>query len=192
MFFGRSKNKFRKAIFIVITVLIAIGLVIPLASLFQDQPGGGAQNPGTAQKTPQERLAELEAEAEKSPGNTEVLMELAEAYIYTSKPDQAVKAYEQVLAADPGYSEARYMIAYVYYMTGEFDQAETNLKELAQKDPGFRDTHLLYGYVLGAGKKDYAGGIQELEKFIALAKEGPDVEKARLTINEWKTAQAKN
>jgi hypothetical protein len=46
--------------------------------------------------------------------------------------------------------------------------------------------------VLGAGKKDYAGGIQELEKFIALAKEGPDVEKARLTINEWKTAQAKN
>jgi cytochrome c-type biogenesis protein CcmH/NrfG len=133
MFFGRSKNKFRKAIFIVITVLIAIGLVIPLASLFQDQPGGGAQDPGTAQKTLQERLAELEAEAEKSPGNTEVLMELAEAYIYTSKPDQAVKTYEQVLAADPGYSEARYMIAYVYYMTGEFDQAETNLKRTGTK-----------------------------------------------------------
>ncbi|MFX4262991.1 tetratricopeptide repeat protein [Pelotomaculum propionicicum] len=193
MFFGRSRNKLRRAIFITITALIAIGLVIPLASLFQDQPsGGGAQNSGTAQKTPQERLAELEAEAVKSPGNTAVLMELAEAYIYTSKPDQAVKTYEQVLAADPGYSEARYMIAYVYYMSGKFDQAETNLKELAQKDPNFRDTHLLYGYVLGAGKKDYAGGIQELEKFIALAREGSDVEKAKLTINEWKTAQAKN
>lgn len=190
MFFGRSRNKLRRAIFIIITVLIAIGLVIPLASLFQGQPsGGGAQNSGTAQKTLQERLAELEAEAIKTPGNTAVLMELAEAYIYTSKPDQAVKTYEQVLSVEPGYSEARYMIAYVYYMSGKYDQAETSLKELVQKDPDYKNTHLLYGYVLGAGKKDYAGGIQELEKFIALAKEGADVEKAKLTINEWKTAQ---
>lgn len=189
MFFGRSRSKLRRAIFIAITVLIAIGLVIPLASLFQNQPWGGvAQNSGTAQKTLQERLAELETEAIKAPGNTAVLMELAEAYIYTSKPDQAVKTYEQVLAADPGQSEARYMIAFVYYMSGKYDQAETSLKELIQKAPEYIDAHLLYGYVLGAGKKDYAGGIQELEKFIAQAGEGPDVEKARLAINEWKTA----
>jgi tetratricopeptide (TPR) repeat protein len=192
LFFGRSRNKLRKAIFITITALIAIGLVIPLASLFQDQPsGGGTQNPGSAQGTLHERLAELEAEAINNPSDTAVLMELAEAYIYTSKPEQAVKAYEQVLSVDPGQSEARYMISYVYYMSGKYDLAETRLKELIQKDPEYKNAHLLYGYVLGAGKKDYTGGIQELEKFIALAKEGNDVEKAKLTINEWKTAQAK-
>jgi hypothetical protein len=67
----------------------------------------------------------------------------------------------------------------------------TRLQELIQKDPEYTNAHLLYGYVLGAGKKDYAGGIQELEKYVALAKDGPDVEKAKLAINEWKTAQTK-
>ena len=194
MFFGRSvkRNKFRKAIFIAITALIAIGLVIPLASLFQkQQPTGGANGTGTAQQTLQERLAELEAEAIKNPGDTAVLMELAEAYVYTSKPDQAVKTYEQVLLIDPGQSEVRYMIAYIYYMSGKYDLSVTRLQELIVKDPEYTEAHLLYGYVLGAGKKDYAGGIQELEKYVALAKEGPDVEKAKLAINEWKTAQTK-
>jgi len=194
LFFGRSvkSNKFRKALFITITALIAIGLVIPLASLFREQPStGGANGTGTAQQTLQERLAALEAEAIKNPGDTAVLMELAEAYVYTSKPDQAVKTYEQVLLIDPGQSEARYMIAYVYYMSGKYDLSVTRLQELILKDPEYTEAHLLYGYVLGAGKKDYAGGIQELEKYVALAKEGPDVEKAKLVINEWKTAQTK-
>jgi tetratricopeptide (TPR) repeat protein len=194
LFFGRSvkKNKLRKAIFITITVLIAIGLVIPLASLFQNQPStGGANGTGAAQQTPQERLADLEAEAVKSPGDKTVLMDLAEAYVYTGKPEQAVQTYEQILLVDPNQSDARYMIGYIYYMSGKYDQAVTRLQELIQKDPGYIEAHLLYGYVLGQGKKDYPGGIQELEKYVALAKEGQEVEKAKLAITEWKAAQAK-
>ena len=192
MFFGRSKSKFRKTIFLIITVLIAIGLVIPLTALFQKQPSGGrAQDPGTTQQTPRERLAGLEAEAIKEPGNTAVLMELADAYIYTGKPDRAVETYEQVLAVDPGYSEARYMIAYIYYNKNENDQAIAKLQELIEKDPDYAEAHLLYGYVLGHDKKDYAGGIQELEKFISLAKAGPETEKVRLIIEEWKAELAK-
>ncbi len=192
MFFRRSKSKLRKALFIIITVLIAIGLVIPLATLFQKQPSGGvAQDSGTAQKTQQERLAELEAEAINTPGNTAVMMELADAYIYMGKPDQALTTYEQVLAVDPGYSDARYMIAYVYYSKDENEQAIATLQELIGKDPDYAEAHLLYGIVLGHDKKDYAGGILELEKFIALVKEGPEVEKAKLTIDEWKAEQAK-
>jgi hypothetical protein len=40
--------------------------------------------------------------------------------------------------------------------------------------------------VLAEGKKDYQHGIQQLEKFIELAKEGDEVVKARQTIEEWK------
>jgi tetratricopeptide (TPR) repeat protein len=76
-------------------------------------------------------------------------------------------------------------------LRSKYDQAEKWLNELVQNDPEYKEAYLLHGYVLGQGKKDYAGGIQELEKFIALAKEGPDVEKAKLIINEWKTEQAK-
>lgn len=190
MFFRRSKSKLRKAIFITITVLIAIGLVIPLAALFQKQPSdGGSQESGTTRNTPQERLAGLEAEAAKAPENTAVLMELADAYIYAGKPDRALKTYEQALAVDPGYSDARYMIAYIYYNTNENDQAIAKLQELIEKDPNYAEAHLLYGYVLGNEKKDYVGGIQELERFIALAKEGPETEKVKLIIDEWKAKQ---
>ena len=194
MFFGRSvkKNKFRKAIFITITALIAIGLVIPLASLFQNQPStGGANGTGAAQQTMQERLAELEDAAIKNPGDKTVLMDLAEAYVYTGNPEKAVQTYDQVLLVDPNQSDARYMIGYIYYMSGEYDKSVTRLQELIQKDPEYIDAHLLYGYVLGQGKKDYSGGIQELEKYVALAREGPEVEKAKLAITEWKAAQAK-
>ena len=59
-----KRNKFRKAVFFIITALIAIGLVVPLAGLFQKQPvGGGAQNTGQTQQTMQEKLTDLEAKA---------------------------------------------------------------------------------------------------------------------------------
>ena len=191
MFFKRTKSKLRKTVFIIITVLIAIGLVIPLAALFQKQPtDGGAQGPGASQQTLQERLADLEAEAARSPENTAVLMELADMYIYGGKQEQAVKTYEQVLAVDPGCSDARYMMAYVHYSKDENDQAIDILQELIANDPGYAEAHLLYGFVLGHGKKDYAGGIQELEQFVAKVGEGPEVEKAKLIIEEWKTEQA--
>lgn len=192
MFIKKSgrRNKLRRAIFIAITALIAIGLVIPLASLFQRQPySDGPQSPGTSQQTTQDRLAELEAKALENPGDTEILMELAETYVYTGKPDLAVQTFEQVLAIDPGRSEARYNISFVYFMSGQYDQAEAELQELLRLDPDNKDAHRLYGIVLATGKKDYAAGIQEMEKYIELAKEGPDVEKARQIIEEWKNQQ---
>jgi len=186
-----KRNRFRKAVFITITALIAIGLVVPLAAMFQKQPtSGGTQS--TAQQTNQDRLAELEAKALENPTDTAVLMELAETYVYTGNPDLAVKTFEQVLALDPGKSEARYDIAFIYYMSAKYDQAEAKLQELLQKDPDNKEAHYLYGVVLGTGKKDYAAGIKEIEKYIELAKEGPNVEKARQIINEWKTQQPQN
>lgn len=194
MFFGRSfkRNKFHRAIFITISVLIAIGLVIPIAGLFQKQPGGGeAQSgDGAVRQSIQERLSDLEEKAKEDPGNTAVLIELAEAYRYVGKPEQAIKTYEQVLTNDPNNGQALYDVAYIYFASGKYDQAVARLQELIKKDPDNKEAHYLYGYVLGYGKKDYSAGIQELEAYIALAKEGLDVEKARQTIDEWKALQA--
>lgn len=193
MFIRKSvkRSKLQKAVFVVLTVLIAIGLVIPLASLFQKQPGSaGDQDAGPTQQSLQERLSGLEAKAKENPGDTTVLMDLAETYLYASKADQAVRTYEQVLALDPNNAEASIDIATIYYYSNKYDQAISQLTELIKKDPDNKSAHYLYGIVLGTGKKDYTAGIQELEKFIAMAKEGPDVEKAKQIINEWKAAPA--
>jgi len=187
-----KRNKFRKGIFIFVTALIAIGLVIPLAGLFTNQQGdSGAQGDNTIQQTPQEMLAGLENKAKETPGDTKVLMDLAQAYLYAGNPDQSIKTYEQVLALEPNNSEARYDMAIIYYYSSKYDPAVAQLQELLKSDPNNKDAHYLYGIVLGTGKNDYQGGIQELEKFIELAKEGSDVEKARQLINEWKNPPAK-
>lgn len=191
MFIRKSvkRNKLQKAVFVFLTALIAIGLVIPLASLFQKQPTvGGDQSDTPVQQSLQEKLSGLEAKAKDNPKDVTVLMDLAETYLYASKPDQAVKTYEQVLALDPNNAEASIDIATIYYYSSKNDQAITQLKELINKDPNNQSAHYLYGIVLGTGKKDTTAGTQELEKFIALAKEGPDVEKAKQIINEWKAA----
>jgi cytochrome c-type biogenesis protein CcmH/NrfG len=182
-----KKNKFKRFVFITITVLIAIGLVIPLAGLFQKQPGNsGLPGGGQTGQTVQEQLAGLESKAKENPNDTAVLMELGEAYHYLGKLDQAIKTYERVLALNPNNVKARYDLATIYYYSSKYDQAIVQLEEIIKNDPGDEEAHLLYGYVLGAGKKDYAAGIQELEKFIALAKQGPDVEHARQVIEDWK------
>ncbi|WP_192895223.1 tetratricopeptide repeat protein [Pelotomaculum sp. FP] len=185
------RKKFHKGIFLFVTILIAIGLVIPLAGLFSSQPDySGVQGADTAHQTLQERLSELEKQAQENPGDVNVLLELAQAYFYVGAPDQATKTYEQVLALDAQNSEARYDMATIYYYSSEYDLAVAQLQELLKNEPDNKDARYFYGIVLGTGVKDYQSGIQELEKFIELAKEGPDVEKAKQIINEWKTAPA--
>lgn len=186
-----KKNKFRKGIFLALTILIAIGLVIPLAGLFSNQTDSNSvEGDNTAQQTPQEMLAELENKAKEDPGNTKVLMDLAQAYFYAGKPDQATKTYEQVLTLDPANSEARYDMATIYYYSSQNDLAIAQLQQLLKNDPNNINAHYLYGIVLGTGVKDYQGGIKELETFIELAKEGSDVDKAKQIINEWKSQPA--
>mgnify|MGYP001315146465 FL=1 len=186
-----KKNKLRRVIFITVTLLIAIGLVIPMAGLFQKQPGNsGATGDDYSQQTLQEKLSNLEDKARANPGDKVVLMDLAETYIYSGQPEQAVKTYEQVLGLDPGNTEARINIATIYYYSSQYDPAIAQLQDLIQRDPDNKSAHYLYSIILGTGKKDYASAIREMETFIALAKEGPDVEKARQAIDEWKKASA--
>ncbi len=182
------KKNIRKALFVIITVMIAIGLVIPIAGLFQKQPVDSGSHSGPDAQSPLEKIAGLEDRAKQNPGDKSILMELAEAYFYSGKPDQAVKTYEQVLVLDPASSEAGINIATIYFYGGEYDQAIDRLQELIKNDPNHREAHYLYGIVLGAGKKDYLAGAQELEKYVELAREGPDVEKAKERINEWRAA----
>ena len=181
------KNKIKRVLFITITLLIAIGLVIPLAGLFSNQNNnysGQSDNPVT--QTPAERLAELEQKAQANPGDVNTLIELAQAYFYAGNLDQSIKTYKEVLELSPLNSSARYDLATLYYFSNQYDLAVEQLKELLKNEPNNADAHYLCGIVLGTGVKDYPGAISEMERFIELNREGADVEKAKQYINEWK------
>ncbi len=186
-----KKSKLQRGIFITITILIAIGLVVPLAGLFQQTGGNPAGQPMQSAQSLQEELTALEARVAENPEDTGLLMELAETYLYAGQPEKSIATYGKVLAADPENSQARINLATVYYYSSNYEQAIKHLKELIEREPDNKSAHYLYGVVLATGKKDYAAGIEEMEKFIALTGEGLDVERAKQAINEWKSALAK-
>ncbi|RJQ27368.1 MAG: tetratricopeptide repeat protein [Peptococcaceae bacterium] len=181
-------KKLQKTIFIVITVLLSIGLVIPLLGIFSNQgqvPNGITDNDAD-KKTPQEKMAELEGKKKESPGDTKILLKLAEAYLSAGKVDQAIKEYEQVLALEPENVQVRLSLANIYYLIDKYDLAAGQLEELLKQNPQDKNARYLYGLVLAEGKGDYAGGIREMEKFIELAPAGPGVENAKQKISEWR------
>ena len=179
----------KRALFITITLLIAIGLVIPLAGLFSNQNDYSGRD-NTVTQTPAERLAELEQKAQASPGDVNTLIELSQAYFIAGNIDQSIKTYKDVLALEPLNSAARYDLATVYYFSNQYDLSVEQIEELLKNDPNNADAHYLYGIVLGTGVKDYQGAISAMERFIELTREGADVEKAKQYINEWKNMSA--
>ncbi len=186
---SRKKSKLRKGVFIGITILIAVGLVVPMAGLFQQNDSSPVGQPMQSASLDEEIKA-LEARSAENPEDTSVLMELAEIYLYAGKPEKSIATYGKILTAEPENSQARINIATVYYYSSDYEQATEHLQTLIEKEPDNMSAHYLYGIVLATGKKDYAAGIEEMEKFIALAGEGPDVERAKQAIIEWEAALA--
>lgn len=188
-----KRKRFQRYVFIFLTVLISIGLVVPLVSLFGKgsnpaATGGGNQ---AQQQSFAERLAELETKARENPADTAVNLQLAEAYLRAGQQDKAILTYQAVITQAPDNPQPRLNLAILYFYAGKYDQSIASLQEILKRDPDHKEAHYWYGYVLGIGKKDYAGGVRELEKYVELAQTGIDVEKARQDIEEWKKAANK-
>lgn len=176
------KNKLKRIAFITVTVFIAIGLVIPLASLFQAQPVAS-----DGQAAMRQQLSALEAQAAANPSDTAVLLELAGMYFQLGEAGQAVAAFEQVLALDPGNVTVRYEVSLIYYLSGAFDQAIEHLTRLLEDDPGNGEAQVLYAYALGPGKGDYAAAVQSLQNYIDTAQEGAEIESAKEAVTRLQT-----
>lgn len=189
MFIGKSfrKNRWQRILFTVITALIAIGLVVPIASLFQRQPTDNYSQTDAErlEQNMQAWITDLEGQAEANPQDTAVLMELGTAYISANNLTQAVETFERVLALEPNNVTARYQIALSYYYSSDYDRSIEQLEDLISLEPDNAEVHQLYGYVL-YGKEDYAAAVRELELYVALAEPGSSVERARQLIEEWK------
>lgn len=163
------KNKLKRIAFITVTVFIAIGLVIPLASLFQAQPVVS-----DGQAAMRQQLSALEAQAKANPSDAAVLRELAGMYLKLEMYVQAATVYEQVLALEPGDVASRYDLSVAYYYSDAYDQAIEHLAWLLEDEPSSGRAQIMYGYVLGFGKKDYVAAIQSLQNYIDTAQEGTD------------------
>jgi len=180
MFF-RTK-KFKRICFIVITVLLSIALVIPLASLFQKQPENN--NP---YRSVEDMIGELEEHLEENPDDVETLAELGGLYRSIYEAEKAKELFEQVLEIDPFREDVLYYMAETNFAQGEFDLALEQLDTIVENNPDYEEAYFLMGYVYAIGMKDYPSGIQAFENYIAIAEPGSRVDSAIESIEEWQT-----
>lgn len=178
-----KSKKFKRHLFIVLTVILSIGLVIPLASMFQKHPENERAQTG---RTLQERRAELEATLASNPDDVDALVELGEINITTHDRDKAVELFGRALAIDPLNEDALYYIADQNYANGDHDLAIMQLEKIVANNPNYAQAYQLLGYVYGMGKNDYSAGIQALENYIAVAEPGMSVDIAKQYIEDWR------
>ncbi len=183
--YWEKRKKRQKIVFIVLTVFLSIGLlgssVVWLGGDYFSPPPESAPV-----SSPEETIGELEARVKENPEDAQALAELARAYFDAGRLSESRQAYEKAVALKPDDGTLRLELAMTCFLLSDYDQAVKNLEEELRRRPENKEARYLYGQVLAVGKKDYRRGIQELEKFIELAKTGDDVARARQMIEEWR------
>jgi cytochrome c-type biogenesis protein CcmH/NrfG len=184
--FHDRRRKKQRIVFIILAAFLSVGLI----GSSMVWMGGGYFSPPEENKAgmlaPQETVSSLEAKVKENPGDVQALVELARVYAGSERSKEALETYEKAVALKPDDSSLRLELAWTSFLSDDYDNAITNLEKEIKRRPENKEAYYLYGYVLAEGKKDYQHGIQQLEKFIELAKEGDEVVKARQTIEEWK------
>ena len=183
LFMYIQTKKFKRHLFIALTVLLAVALVIPLASLFQQRP---KEQPAPATQSLLQRQAELEALLAGDPVNPEALIELGEIYLSFNDTETAMELFTQALAIDPLNYDAMYKVAELNYSIGEHDLAIEQLETIVTDNPNYAEASWLLGYAYGMGKNDYTAAIRALENYVAVAEPGIGVETAKQSIEEWR------
>jgi tetratricopeptide (TPR) repeat protein len=106
---------------------------------------------------------------ELDPGFVEPAVKLADIYVNTGRPQDAIPFLEDAMAVDPANIELLIVLAQVYLQTGRWDEGIRMLEERRRKAPLPRDAEVLRGrFYYEAGEYDEAfevySALMEKEK----------------------------
>lgn len=187
-FVSRAKYKKPQRIaFIVIIVLISVGLVLPsMIGVFAGWLAPDNDQSTTGYLPPGERIAKLEQTVKDNPGDAEAWAGLAEAYYADNQLDQSIDRYTKALELEPANSDWRIGLSMVCFMDGRYDEAVAHIETEIANHPNNSLAYYYHGQFLAYGKGDYANAIIQMEKYIELAGNAPDVPKALQMLEDWK------
>ncbi|MEW6446948.1 MAG: tetratricopeptide repeat protein [Bacillota bacterium] len=178
----KTRKRFIKGVFWVLTIALGIGLVS--SSVIWTMPDEAAKEAAPQRDTMDSQIAR--AEARKDVGT---LLLLANYCAENNDIKRAEEVYKKVLKIAPENEAARLSLAEMYYMNNRYDDALAQLEAILEKSPDHQKALYYRGLSRGFGKKDYAGAVSDLERFVSLAKSGPDVDAAKEQIKEWSAKQ---
>jgi len=184
----RKRNQ--KIVFLVLTAFLALGLV-GSSALWLFSPDTAPADMGQVQQEipPEQQITALEEQLKDNPEDPALLGQLAELYWQAGRGNDAVEQYLKAVEIVPDDVKLRQDLALTYYLLGDYNDAVRQIEEILTREPQNATAHYylgqFYAYRSDDGR-DVEKGIAELEKFIGIAKEGLEVDKAKQMLEELK------
>ncbi|MEW6172765.1 MAG: tetratricopeptide repeat protein [Bacillota bacterium] len=182
----RSRKRFIKAVFWVLVIALGAGLVgsSVLWTRLPDEPApevSGSQN------------GSIDSEITKAEANKDVatLLLIAGRLVDGGDVKRAEEVYQKVLKISPDNTAARMSLVEQYFIQSNYKEASAQVETILKKAPDHQTALYYRGLIRGYGDKDYAGAVQDLKRFVDLAKTGREVEQAQGLIAEWTAEQKK-
>ena len=174
----RRRKKIIKAVFWALTIALGVGLIG--SSVIWTAPDRLVKNATTQQET-------VDAQITKAAARKDIaaLLSIAGQCAAQNDTKHAVSAYEQVLRLSPENLAARLGLVELYFMNNEYDRALSEVEIILKKNPDHHKALYYRGLIRGFGKKDYAGAVADLKRFVVLSQAGQEVEEAKGLIAEW-------
>jgi tetratricopeptide (TPR) repeat protein len=97
---------------------------------------------------------------ELNPRDSELQMNLADAYIWSKQDRAALPLLRKIVARDPSYPQARLLLARALNTAGEFPEARSTYQSYLERWPGDRDVRLEFAALL-SWNKQYSAALEQ-------------------------------
>jgi tetratricopeptide (TPR) repeat protein len=134
------------------------------------------------------RAAELKAQADRSPTNADLRVQLGNLYFDGERYDEAARWYEQALSINPKDVNASTDLGIAYYYMNEPDRALAQFDKSLSVDPSHAKTLLNVGIVRAFGKQDLKGAAEVWEKVLVVAPGSDEARAAQQALDGVRSA----
>ena len=137
------------------------------ASVVPEQAtAGGMGMNATQQPSPEQmrhmadkQAEQLLAQLKQSPNDPQLLYSVGNIYYDTQQYSEAIKYYEQSLAANPKAEDVRTDMAVAYFYSGDVDKALSELSLVLKQNPTHPNALFNQGMIRWKGKMDISGAV---------------------------------
>lgn len=151
------------------------------------QSSAGTQAPAPLDEN---RTRALTAQAESSPKDAAVRVELANLYFDAERYPDAIRWYEDALKVEPKNVNASTDLGIAYYYSNQIDRALRQLDYSLSVDPKHAKTLLNQGIVRAFGKQDLDGAVKAWQQVVAIAPDTPEGRAAKQALDNMKSAHS--
>ena len=145
----------------------------------QAQAGQAASPQASGRALDENRVAQLESEAERDPRNAAPRVQLGNLYFDSERFDEAARWYAAALEVNPRDVNVSTDLGITYYYTNQPDKALAQFEKSLAIDPRHSKTLLNVGVVRAWGKQDLEGAARAWEKVIEVAPQSEEAARAK-------------